>query len=372
MELKIKKGDFLNLLKWTQGIVEKRGTMPILSNLLLEATPGVLRLSATDLEISLSVEGKAEVKTAGRAVVNARNLYEIVREAPEDAVKVSGKGSGVEISSGKSNFKVIGMNPEEFPTLPQVSKAKSGEEVKIEPAELEEMIEKTVYASSGDETRYTLNGLYLAKIPKGDKNLLRLVATDGHRLSYVERESDKKWKLEKGIIIPRKGVAEVRKLLADGEGELGISVDEKSILFHRGSVSLIVRLIEGEFPNYEQVIPKKTEKVISASRELLIGALRRASIMSSDAGRGVQFSFAAGGLEVRSSNPDLGEAVEEVAIEYKGASFQVGFNPRYFLDLLEVLEDEKVVLELKDEVSPCVIRSEFDRGFLALVMPMRI
>lgn len=370
MELKIKKGDFLNLLKWCQGIAERRGTMPILSNLLLETSPGGLKVSATDLEVVLVAEGTAEVKSGGRAVVHARNLYEIVREAPEEGIRVSKKGDhGLEISSGKSHFRLLGMNPDEFPSLPVVSPKN---EVSLESEEIEEMIGKTFYAASSDETRYTLNGLYLANVSRGDKQYLRLVATDGHRLSYSERETGRKWNLPKGIIVPRKGIAEVKNLLAGGEGPLSVLVDEKAILFRRGKVSLTIRLIEGEFPAYEQVIPKKAEKVASVARDLLVGALRRASIMTSEAGRGVRFAFSPGRLEISSSNPDLGDATEEVAIDYKGGNFQVGFNPRYFLDLLAVLKDEKVVMELKDEVSPCLIRSEFDRGFLALVMPMRI
>ncbi|HSA60339.1 MAG TPA: DNA polymerase III subunit beta [bacterium] len=373
MELKIKKTDFLNLLKWSQGIVEKRGTMPILSNILLETgdkSSNTLKVSATDLEIALVAEGGAEIKAPGRVVVNARNLYEIVKEAPEEIIHLSKKGDfGIEIASGKSRFRVVGMNPAEFPTLPQVA---SKEEVPFESDELEEMIGKTFYAASTDETRYTLNGLYLVRVAKGDKGYLRVVATDGHRLAYADRETSAKLNLPKGIIIPRKGVSEIKNLIGTGEGNLSVSIDERAIVFHKGKVSLTIRLIEGEFPNYEQVIPKKSEKIVSVDRALLMGALRRASIMTSDQARGVRFNFGTGVVEVSASHPDLGEASEEIPIDYKGATFQVGFNPRYFLDVLSVLEDEKLILELKDEISPCVIRSEFDRGFLALVMPMRI
>ncbi len=373
MNFKIKKSDFLSLLRWSQGIVEKRGTMPILSNIFLEAQPGLLRLSATDLEVALVIEGKAEVKSAGKAVVHARNLFEIVREAPDESIHISLRSDhGLDVASGKAKFRIVGMNPQEFPVLPGVS-AKN--EVLINAQEMEDMIEKTYYAASTDETRYTLNGLHLVYVQKGSQSLLRLVATDGHRLSYTERATASQLNLgnvAKGIIIPRKGVGELKSLIANGEGELGVSVDERAIQFRRGGVSLTIRLIEGDFPNYEQVVPKKSDKIVSVDRNALMGALKRASIMTSDQSRGVRMSFQSGGIEVSASHPDLGEAREELAVDYKGAAFQVGFNPRFFLDLLSVLEDEKVVLELKDEVSPCVVRSEFDRGFLALVMPMRI
>ncbi len=370
MELKIKKSDLLNILKWPQGVVEKRGTMPILSNILLDAKPNILSLSATDLEISIVAQGKAEVKSTGRAVVNARNIFEIVKEAPDEFVKLTKKPDhSVEVSSGKAKFRVLGMDAEEFPNLPQLASAAS---LPLDAEEFEEMIEKTFYAASADETRYTLNGLYLVKVSRGDKNFLRVVATDGHRLSFTEKETDKDWNLTKGIIIPRKGISEVKSLISGAQGELNVSLDEKAVRFQRGDIELTVRLIEGDFPAYEQVIPKKSDKIVSVDRGLIVGALRRASIMTSEQARGVKFSFSDNVLEISSSHPDLGEATEEIAIDYKGTKFHVGFNPRYFLDLLGVLEDEKVVMELKDEVSPCVIRSEYDRGFLALIMPMRI
>ena len=370
MEFKIKKVDFLNLLKAPQSIVEKRGTMPILSNILIESDQKEdLKITATDLEISLITEGLAEVKSAGKVVLNARHLYEIVKESPDETIIVASRDAhGVEITSGKAKFRMVGMNPEEFPKLPQVTRKDA---TPVDAADLEEMIAKTFYATSTDETRYTLSGLYWVKVVRKDKSFLRLVATDGHRLAYDERESSK-WNLPKGIIVPRKGITELKSLLTTGSGDLFISFDERSIIFQKGKTTLIVRLVEGEFPSYEMVIPQSSDKIVSVDRTLLSGALRRASIMTSDQVKGVRMSFGSGLLEVSSSHPDLGEAREELAIDYKGANFQVGFNPRYFLDVLNAIEDEKVILELKDEVSACVIRSEFDRGFLALVMPMRI
>lgn len=371
MDFKIKKSEFLNLLKWTQGIVEKKSPMMILSNLLLEAKEKLLRITATDLEIVLAVEGGIEGRGNGSWVVSARHLYEIVKEAPEEEIKVSGNSTkGLELSSGRAQFKIVGMNPEEFPSIPSAS---GKTEISVDSEDLSEMIDNTFYAVSTDETRYTLNGLYFVGIPasEGNENL-RIVATDGHRLSYSERARDKKWHLDKGLLVPRKGIQELRKLLSEGTGDLLVSSDEKMIRFRRGSIDLAIRLIEGEFPAYEQVIPKKSDKIVSLGRETLSGALKRASIMTSTEGRGVKLQFSSNLLEISSAHPDLGETREELAIDYKGAKFEVAFNPRYLVDLLAVLEDEKVVLELKDEVSPCVIRSEFDKGFLALVMPMRI
>lgn len=370
MGFKIRKGNFLSLLRWSQGVAEKRSTMAILSNLLLEAADRILRITATDLEMVLTSEGEIEGKGNDRWVVNARNLYELVREAPQEEIRLEKTdGNGLQITSGKAEFKMVGMNPDDFPQVPVLS---SKGEIALDADDLSEVIEKTFYAVSTDETRYNLNGLYLTPITGQDGQVLRVVATDGHRLSYAERPVDKGWRLEKGILVPRKGVQELKRLLAEGTGELLVASDEKSIRFQRGTVSLLVRLIEGEFPAYEQVVPKGSDKIVSVGREVLAGALRRASILSSIEGRGVKLGFSPALLEIQCSNPDLGETREEVSIDYKGGKFEAAFNPRYLLDVLAVLEDEKVVLELKDDVSPCVIRSEFDKGFLSLIMPMRL
>ncbi|MBI2082298.1 MAG: DNA polymerase III subunit beta [Deltaproteobacteria bacterium] len=371
MELRIKKTNFLNLLRWSQGIVERKSTMLILSNLLIDVASQKIKITATDLEVVLSAEGEVEGKGSGRWVVSARHLYELVREAPQEEIRLStGEGLGLNLTSGKAEFRIVGMKPDDFPQLPSIS---SKDEIKVDADDLSEMIENTAYAVSTDETRYNLNGLYFVGLQeKEGQNLLRVVATDGHRLSYSERGIDKKWKLGKGLLIPRKGVQELKKLLAEGSGELTVALDDKGICFHRGPVMLLVRLIEAEYPAYEQVIPKGTDRVVSVGRELVMGALKRASILASAEGRGVRLDFSSNLLKIFSSNPEMGETREEIPVDYKGQKFEVAFNPRYLVDVLAVLEDEKVVLELKDEVSPCVIRSEFDRGFLALVMPMRV
>ncbi len=366
MEFKIKKTDFLNLLRWTQGIAEKRSTMQILSNLLLEAVDKCLKVTATDLEMALVAEGAIEGRGGLRLAVNAKHLYDIVREAPQEEIRMAKSDAlGVEVSSGKARFKIVGMNPDDYPQIPKVD---SRTEIPMEADALSEMVENTFYAVSTDETRYTLNGLYFTQ---GKEDRLRVVATDGHRLSYSERPVEK-WKPAKGLLVPRKGIQELKKLLAEGLGELLFSHDEKTVRFRRGPVTLLVRLIEGEFPAYEQVIPQKLDRIASIDRDLLVGAMRRASILATTEGRGVRFGFSPNLLEVTSSHPDVGETSEEIPADYKGSKFEVAFNPRYLSDVLSVLEDKKVVLELKDDVSPCVIRSEFDRNFLALVMPMRL
>ncbi|MDO8461658.1 MAG: DNA polymerase III subunit beta [Deltaproteobacteria bacterium] len=369
MEFKTTKKEFLKALQWGLGIVERKTTMPILSNILLEGQGKKLKIAATDLETTAVVEANVEILKPGKIAINARNLYEVVKELPKEEISVEGEKSGwLELKSGKAKFKIVGMDPQEFPTLP-VSK---GPRFKLESKVIHEMIEKTLYAVSTNETRLALNGIYLERVQEGAGSVLRMVATDGHRLSYVDREIKGEVKVDKGLILPRKGIVELKKLLEGGEGDLELGLEEKQIVAHRGDVSLFLRLVEGEFPDYKQVVPKKLERILTTSRESLVGALKRTALVSLDKSRGVSFSFSPGNLELSSSHPDFGEAREELPVEYRGESFRVGFNARYFLDVLSVLQDEKVVLELKDEVSPCVIRSEFDRGFLSLIMPMRL
>lgn len=370
MEIKIKKDDFLKTLSFTQNVVEKKSTMPILANVLLETENKSLKVSATDLEVGISVNCPAETLKNGKVTVFARGLFDIIKELPNELIHIKTlENHWLSIKCGKSDFKIVGMSAEEFPTIPV---NKDGISYAEEGDALLSMIEHTVFAMSTDETRYNLNGIFMQKTSIGGKDGVRMVATDGHRLSLTERTSKSKWKLGKGVIIPRKGILELKKLLDAYEGDFSFTVDEKNISVIKDNVCLVVRLIEGQFPPYEQVVPKDNKRIATVDRENIVKALRRVSLLASDKTKGVKFSFSPGHIEVSTSNPDYGEATEELDASYKGETFSIGFNARYFLDVLGVLEDEKVVLELKDDVSPCLIRSEFDKGLLNVIMPMRM
>lgn len=377
MELKIKQNDFLETLKWTQGIAERKSTMPVLSNVLLSSEGTGLSVKATDLELSISIEAPCKVLKKGSVLVNAKSLLEIVREAPHKEITLRSQKEGVEILSGKSEFKVLGMPTSEFPAFPD---RKGYNPVPVPPSQLLEMLDRTSYAVSTDESRYSLNGVYLeSRAGEGKAMALRMVATDGHRLSYVDRPIEKSLVLNEGVIVPRKALSFLHKLAEGATGGFNMAVGQRELMVScpakdtdEIAVSLFVRLIEGKFPKYEQVIPKKNGRTVTLPRKDLVGALRRADIMAQDRAHPVCFSISPGHLEIRSANPDLGEVKEDVEVQYKGETFQVGFNARYFLDILNVLQDEQIVLELGDELTPCILRSEFDRGFLALVMPMRL
>lgn len=367
MEFKVSREELKIALGWIQNVVEKKTTKPILSNTLLDCGEDQLKLSGTDLEVGVQVDIKINGKKPGKIAVPAKSLYDIVRELKSEEITFKRKDEQwLEILSGRSRFKVAGLPPQEFPTMPE----KPGKGAfSLDAPVLKAMIEKTLFAVSTDETKYNLNGVYLESF-KGKK--LRMVATDGHRLSYDEREMTQEVSLAKPVLLPRKGVLELQKLISEEEGIIPLYLEGRNVIVEQGPITLFIRLIEGDFPDYNQVIPKSNDKMAVLSKEQLVGALRRVSLLSQDHNRGVKLTFSTGHLELLCSNPDLGEAREEVECEYKGKHLEVGFNYRYFLDVLAVLEDDKVTLALKDEVSPCLIRSEVDKGFISLIMPMRL
>jgi len=370
MEIKMPRGELLKGLSIVQGIVERKTTMPILANVLMEAKGKTLTLTATDLEVGVTNMMAAEVIREGKLTVHARGLYDIVKELPDEAVHMNAmENQWVEISCGKAIFKIVGLSPDEFPSLP---KRGSGVEVKIEAETIKEMIEKTSFAMSTDETRYNLNGVYIEQVKDGEKESLRMVATDGHRLSIIDREIGGKWKLTKGVIIPRKGIVELKRLVDMAEGEIELSIDEKHVIASNKQTILIIRLIDGQFPPYKQVLPTQLKRAIGMDRKNILEVLRRVSVMSADRSRGVRFAFSPKNLEVSTSNPDFGEAKEELSINYKGEKFEIGFNARYFIDVLNVLDDEEAQFQMGDDTTPCVLKSDHDRGFTHIVMPMRL
>lgn len=369
MEFKIAKKDFLDGLGQTQGVVERKNTMPVLSNVLLEAEKQGLKISATDLEVAVVCQCQAQVLQGGKITVPARSLHDIVREVDQTdiTVKVDGQ-EHLELVSGSSRFKIPGLNAKEFPAVPKVE-AKSFEI----PCELfQNMVEKTFFSMSTDETRYNLNGVLLEcdSVSKEKEGMVRMVATDGHRLALIDQKIPAELGVLK-VIIPRKGVSELRKMVS-GEGSFELGLGQKGLFARKGTVSLYIRLIDGEYPDYSRVIPKDNDKIISIPRGPFVGALRRVSLLSNERSHGVVLSLSSGHLEVSTNNPDLGEAREELIIDYKGPTMNIGFNARYFLEVSDVISDEKIVLAFKDELSPCLIRSEYDRGFQCVIMPMRI
>jgi DNA polymerase-3 subunit beta len=376
MELKIATAELSKALARSQGIVEKKSTMPILSHVLLEAKKGQLIVSATDLDLAVSSEHDqdCEVSKEGAVAVSARHLFDIVRALPDQHVTLKrAHNNYLELRSGPSEFRIVGLPAEDFPALPRFEKVPFAD---VDPAALLDMIERTFFAVSTDETRYNLNGVFFE--PSADA--LRLVATDGHRLCLVERPLGATFGLKRGVILPKKGLQELRKLLSEAaesgeeKPETKLGFVENSAIVRRPHVILSMRLIEGLFPDYRQVIPKAGEKVVTIGRERIHETLHRVSLLSSDKAHAVKLELATGTLKVTSQNPDLGEAKEEVPVDYTGEALKIGFNARYLLDVLQVMRSKDVALELADDLSPGVLRGtdEADAGFTAVVMPMRI
>jgi DNA polymerase III subunit beta len=370
MEFTIERDELLQGLYLTQGIVERRTTIPILANVLLESVADGISIAATDQEVGVRRRCEAKVKKKGSLTAGARKLYEIVRECPEGAIVIrSIENNWIEVSSGKSRFKIVGLDPKEFPAMPSAPPTQDGQSITVPSALLREMIERTVFAVSTDETRLNLTGILIERPEKGK---LRAVATDGHRLGMITRPVEGET-TSIGVIIPRKGIVEISKVIEAGDDPVTISVQGGVAHASRGQVELSMRLVEGEFPDYHQVIPQKSERHMLVGVEPLLAALRRVSIVSSERTRGVKLQVDPGRLEVSSINPDVGEASEELAVEYDGASLGIGFNAKYLIDVLGVLPGSvQVEIGFNDEVSPGVLRCEGDPDFLYVVMPMRL
>jgi len=374
MKLVIAKSDLQRGLNRIQAIVEKRNSMPILANVLLEAQgkgkDGSLRLAATDLEVGIQDVHTADVKKDGGLTVSAKKLYEIVRELPDEPIELEAtKNFFLSIRCARVNFTLAGTAPEEYPTLPSFSPEKT---VVVPAPVLATMIERTMYAASLDETRYNLNGVHLEVL--ADSGKLRMVATDGHRLASVDRGfGDDLSALASGVIIPRKGLGELKRLVdEDDADEIELAFEGNSGLARKGAVTLVMRLIEGEFPNYSQVVPKNISRRITLPADALAQAFRRVALLSSERSRAIKLELSENKLSVSSNNPDLGDAREEIDIDYSGEPLTIGFNARYLLDVLGAIRTKEVTLGLQDELSPAKLTPTDDEDTLAVVMPMRI
>lgn len=374
MKIKIERKDLLTGIQRVQGVVEKRNTMPILSHILMEAQRDKISLFATDLEIGIQGAYPAEIIEPGRLTFSARKLFEIVREFPEGKVEITGEAKNwVVIQSGKSHFRIVGLPPEEFPT-PPTSDAES--KLPIDAAALSDLIRRTLYASGENDARYILNGILVQfQEGAGKKKVIRFVATDGHRLSLAEAPvtADTGNLPEQNIIVPKKAILEIKKALdeAEDEGAPELAIGKNQLVFRRGAFILTSRLMEGNYPNYRQVIPSGNDKKVAVNRAAVEGALRRVSLLAREKTNAVKFQLEEGKMVLSSNNPEMGEANEEVTASFAGEGFSTGFNARYLLDALSVLEGEEATLEFKDALSPCLIKEE-GKGFLAVVMPMRV
>jgi DNA polymerase-3 subunit beta len=377
MNFEMDKREFIKGLGLMQSVAGRKTTLPILSHILLEWEKNSLYLTGTDLETGIREELSAKIHQKGKASVSAKKLYEIVRELPEETIHIQKKDNQwITLQCGKSIFNLAGLDPEEFPSLPNYQEENFSA---VSNRIIREMIEKTVFAASNEESRYHLNGVLFAQSKQGGKEILRMVATDGHRLSLIDRENQKIRGIEeKGIVIPKKGVLEIKKIIGDrgGEEEMGIYFNGTHGFFKMGKSLTVIRLIDGEFPEYEQVIPKGNDKKLVMAKEKMVSSLKRVSTMASERMEGVKFSLKKNSVEMSSYHQDFGDAKEEVEVVYEGPPLQVGFNARYLIEALNVIDAEEILMELKDEGSPGILRpSSLTPGLsdqFSIIMPMRL
>lgn len=376
MDFVVNKKEFLKGLSLIQGITGRRTTLPILSHILLEWQMNLLSITGTDLETAIKEDLNVLIYRDGKASVSAKKLYEIVRELPEEEIQIekNDETHWITIRCGKSTFNLAGLDPEEFPTLPTYKEEQFSQ---IPSKLLRDMIEKTSFAASNEESRYHLNGIFLVQKKKGNKDILRMVATDGHRLSLVDREIKRIQGIDKGVIIPKKGILEIKRVIGDIDKEenMDIYFNQTNGFFRIGKSLMIIRLIEGEFPEYEQVIPKDNDKKLILDKYKIYGSLKRVSTMVSERGEGIKLLLKNNLMELSSFHQDFGDAKEEVEIFYEGPPFEIGFNVRYLLEALNVIDTDQFTMEFKDEGSPCLIKPNITTEIndqLCIIMPMRI
>ena len=375
MKVQIQRKELLAALQRVQGVVERRNTMPVLSNILIEAKKEQVTFFGTDLEIGIKATHSADVSEDGGIAVSARKFYEIIREIPEGMISFSTTDkSWMQVKAGRSEFRIMGILPQEFPAIPAIEPQQL---IPINPQVLGDLIRKTIFAVGDNDARYILNGMLLTVQIKDKKRQIKLVGTDGHRLAVIERdlpngETIQEEPQEVTAIIPKKAAIEIKKLLEESGKEPELGISRNQLVFKQGQVLLFARLMEGSYPNYHQVIPKSSKKKTVADRSVLEGALRRVSLLAKEKTHAVRLSLESDAIVLTSSNPEMGEAREAVQVDYAGEGFTTGFNARYLLDALGAIDVEKVEFEFNEASSPWVIRQEGDKGYLCVVMPMRL
>lgn len=367
MKFNVSKEVILDELQILQGIVEKRNTMPILANVLLNVTEKEVEITGTDLEVGMKTHFPAEIEEMGTVTVSGKKLFEIAKSLPDKQMVTFRENSDdlmMQVTAGESEFKVLCLPKDDYPT---VAEAKFERKIKIPVGEFRSMIER-VYFAIAQEQRYYLNGALMVVKPKN----LEMVSTDGHRLSYVSRKIEQvELPKEFQVIVAKKTLNELRKY---EEGELEFDMDENNLFFRCGQRTLISRIIESKFPNFEAVIPKDNPHILMLPREMFMNAVRRVALLSAERSKGVRFTLEKNRLRLFSSNPEIGEARDKIDVEYKGPGLEIGFNAQYFLDFLEVVKTEKIRFELKDENSAALLRPEGEEGLKSMyvLMPMKI
>ena len=372
IDLTIERSALLKTLSHVQSVVERRGTIPILSNVRLDAANNTLTLTATDMDIAVSDQVEATVEGAGAITVPAHTFYDIVRKLPDGSQVSLKKGADAEkltIRCGSSRFSLSTLPVDDFPVM---AEGDLGHSFTLKAVDLIALIEKTRFAVSTEETRYYLNGVFMHATEQEGANVLRAVATDGHRLARIEMAMPTGADGMPGIIIPRKTIGELRKLIEEGVEEVQIALSDTKIRFTCGGATLISKLIDGTFPDYSRVIPTGNDKILEVECKAFTQAVDRVSVISSEKSRGIKLGLEAGKLTLSASSSEQGSASEEVDVTYSADAMETGFNSRYLLDMMAQIEGDTVQFILADTTAPALVRDPGDVGALYVIMPMRV
>lgn len=366
MKFICKRSDLMHGVQTVINAVSNRNTLPILSNILFETDEQQLRLSTTDLEVSIKCHITADITDSGSITIPAKRLSEIVRELPDQDISVSVNDNHlITMICGKSTFKLNGLPKDEYPVLPKVKKDKG---FNLSKSLLQSIIKKIIFSVSTDETRYVLNGVLVMV----NEEKLLMVSTDGHRLSLFNQSLEKAPNQKFNHIVPAKALQELNKIL-DDEGDVNIQLNDNQIIFSTADVVLMSRLIDGQFPNYEQVIPKQSDKKIVIDTNQLLAATRRVALMASDKSNSVKYAISQGKMVITANTPEVGEAEEEIEVNYQGDNIAVAFNAKYNLDVLKNMGSDQCSLELTTNLNPGLFKPvQEDDHYLCVVMPMRI
>ena len=372
MKLTIERAALLKALAHVQSVVERRNTIPILSNVLITAQKGRLSLAATDMDLAITESVEASASKTGSTTAPAHTLYEIVRKLPDGAqveLEAASDNSSLVIRAGRSRFTLQCLPPADFPAM---TEGDLPHRFQLPATDLKGIIDRTRFAISNEETRYYLNGIYFHAATAAGTQVLRGVATDGHRLARVEVPLPKGAGEIPGVIVPRKTVGEVRKLLDEGDGSVDIELSDTRIRFSSGNVTLVSKLIDGTFPDYERVIPTGNDKVLNVPCKEFAHAVDRVSTISTEKSRAIKLAVAKGVVTLSATSPDAGSASEEIEVEYKDTALEIGFNSRYLLDITEQIAGREARFLMADAGSPTLVRDGADESALYVLMPMRV
>jgi DNA polymerase-3 subunit beta len=372
MKATINKNDILPVLSKIQGLAGRKTNLAITTNILIQTEESGISIAATDLETGFKGFYPAKTDAQGVITINARKLYEIVRDFPSEDIYINEiENHWIEIGNQTVEYHIVGLNPDDFPEIPKIEDVDFFE---INSSFFAKMIERTaIITGASDDNRAHVIGIFAERIQEKNKKIFRLVSTDGSRLSKADCVFDKEFELPSGpdVLIPKKGLTEVAKFL-DNEGSVKIGIKDNNFIVKKEKETLIIRLLEGDFPQYGDIIVKIDGHDIPLDRQLFLMTLKRMSILSSEEYKGVIFHFNQGKLLINSTNPDIGESKEDMDISYKGDPVEVMYNPKFFIDTLGVIDDDNIILNIIDEEKPCKVEGENDKSFLSLIMPMRI